>query len=437
MTRTARITALTLLLLSAVGRAQELRPGDVLSAKNWQLAKDLMPPEVLRHYERGDYANPIVEWKNGMQRWPKAFTAATQQNGATLRLDGHGSIVETATGKRPDYICGFPFPTVTADDPNAGLKILWNHYFNWWNNGNLRNYVEVHWVSGSGVERTATQDVYFLYYQGQPRQYIPPHNPDDLLAQFLATTVRPADLNGTAALTWRYRDPDKRDSVWAYVPALRRVRAVSPTNRSDGFLGSDMSQDDGPFFDGKPQDFTWKLVGEQDVLRLVDPFSLDGLQRRIKLPDGGWRGLFKKIPMVGFQDPAWKGSPWAPVSFALTRRRVWIIEGVPKDAYYLFGRIQLFIDKETYQGAYNRKFDWSGNLVNTYIVFADLNGSGGDGDDDFYGAGTIVYQGAENLKLNRATVITAPVEHGDPPNDRRIQLDPQFFASQALVRFGK
>ncbi len=437
MTRTARITALTLLLLSGVGRTQELQPGDVLSGKNWQLAKELMPPEVLRHYERGEYANPIVEWKNGMQRWPRAFTAATQRNGAALRLDDHGSIVETATGKRPDYICGFPFPTVTADDPSAGLKILWNHYFNWWNNGNLRNYVEVHWVSGSGVERTATQDVYFLYYQGQPRQYIPPHNPDDLLAQFLATTVKPADLNGTAALTWRYREPDKRDSVWAYVPALRRVRAVSPTNRSDGFLGSDMSQDDGPFFDGKPQDFTWKLVGEQDVLRLVDPFSLDGLQRRIKLPNGGWRGLFKKIPMVGFQDPAWKGSPWAPVSFALARRRVWIIEGVPKDAYYLFGKIQLFIDKETYQGAYNRKFDWGGNLVNTYVVFADLNGSGGDGDDDFYGAGTVVYQGAENLKLNRATVITAPVEHGDPPNDRRIQLDPQFFASQALVRFGK
>jgi len=31
--------------------------------------------------------------------------------------------------------------------------------------------------------------------------------------------------------------------------ALRRVRAVSPANRSDGFLGSDMSQDDGAFFE--------------------------------------------------------------------------------------------------------------------------------------------------------------------------------------------
>jgi hypothetical protein len=433
---TARITALTMLLLSGVVRAQELKPGDVLSKDNWELAKELLPPEILRHYEHGEYANQIVEWKNGMQPWPKAFIEGTQHNAEALALDAKGNIVEKATGNRPDHICGFPFPNVSAGDPDAGPKILWNHYFYWWNNGNLHNYVEMAWISTSGVERMATQDVYFLYYQGQPRQYVPPQNPDDLLVQFLATTVTPADLNGTASLAWRYRDPDKRDSVWAYVPALRRVRAVSPTNRSDGFLGSDMSQDDGPFFDGKPQDFTWKLAGEQDVLRLVDPTSLERVQHRVKLPNGGWRGLFAKTPMVGFEDPNWKGSPWAPINFALARRRVWIIEGVPKDGYYLFGKIQLYIDKETYHGAYNRKFDWNGNLVNTYAVFADLNGDD-DSDGDFYGAGTMVYQGAENLKLNRATVITAPKGDSDPANDRRFHIEPEFFASQALVRFGK
>jgi hypothetical protein len=65
-----------------------------------------------------------------------------------------------------------------------------------------------------------------------------------------------------------------------------------------------------------------------------------------------------------------------------------------------------------------------------------LNGLTGN-DDDLYGSSTTVYQGAENLKLNRATVITAPTDSGDPPNDRRLHLDPEFFASQALVRFGK
>ncbi len=428
--------AFGLAVLRHPARAEELKPGDVLSQENWQLAQDLMPPEILKHYERGEYANPIVSWENGRQKWSQDFLEGTERNRRELTLDDKGAIVERSTGKRPPYIRGFPFPDIDTEDPRAGLKILWNHYFDWWNNGNLHNYVRLNWVSATGVERSAIQDVYFLYYQGQPRAYSPPENPNDLLVQFLATAVSPADLNGTTALTWRYRDPEKRDSVWAYVPVLRRVRAVSPANRSDGFLGSDMSQDDGPFFDGKPEDFTWKLIGEKDQLRLVDPWSLKGDYKRVPLPGGGWRGIFKRVPMVGFQDPNWKGVAWAPLSFALAKRRFWIIEGVPKDPYYLYGKIQLYIDKETYQGAYNRKFDWRGELVATYSVFAPLNAAEAN-TGDYYSSGTVVYQGVENIKRNRATVVTPPVEMGDPYNDRRIRFEPQFFSPEALVRFGK
>ena len=114
----ATIIAFTMmLLLTGVAQAQELKPGDVLSEKNWQLAKDLLPPEILRHYERGEFANPVVEWKNGLQRWSKAFVESSQRNPEHLVLDAKGSIVDKATGQRPDYICGFPFPTVGADDP--------------------------------------------------------------------------------------------------------------------------------------------------------------------------------------------------------------------------------------------------------------------------------------------------------------------------------
>ncbi len=436
MKSTAVISALATIAFAICVRAEELAPGDILSQENWRLAKDMMPPEVLRHYERGEYANPIVSWENGRQRWGRAFLEATRRNAETLTLDDRGAIVEKATGGRPPHIQGRPFPTVTADDPRAGIKILWNQHAEIWNDGNFHNQMQVNWVSAEGVERTAKQEVSSLYYQGQPRQYIPAQNSDDLLVQFLAITVEPADLNGTAALNWRFRDPDRRDSVWAYVPALRRVRAVSPANRSDGFLGSDMSEDDGAFFDGKPEDFVWKLVGEQDVLRLVDPFALRDECEDRPLPGGGWRGLFKKVPMIGFQDPAWKGLAWAPLSFALARRSCWVIEGVPKDRYYLYGKIQLYIDKETYHGAYNRKFDWRGELVNTYVVFAALNAAQGDGDD-YYSNACIVYQGAENIKLNRATVVTPPLEGRDPPNDRRITYDPELFSPQSLVRFGK
>jgi hypothetical protein len=33
-----------------------LKAGDVLDASNWKDAEGLLPPEVLKHYETGEYA---------------------------------------------------------------------------------------------------------------------------------------------------------------------------------------------------------------------------------------------------------------------------------------------------------------------------------------------------------------------------------------------
>src|SRR5262249_37057249 len=155
-----------------------------------------------------------------------------------------------------------------------------------------------------------------------------------LLFQLLAVTTSPADLQGTAALSYRFRDPTKRDLSWAYVPALRRVRAVSPANRSDGFLGSDQSQDDGFFFDGKREDFVWKLAAHRDGLRLADADSIAGKVTRKALPDGGWRTVYTNNDRsVGYMSSDWKGVAWAPTAGALAKRKFWVLEGVPKDKY--------------------------------------------------------------------------------------------------------
>src|SRR5262249_36536554 len=158
-------------------------------------------------------------------------------------------------------------------------------------------------------------------------------------------------------LSYRFKDPAKRDLSWAYVPALRRVRAVSPANRSDGFLGSDQSQDDGFFFDGKPEDFTWRITGHKDGLRLVDPGSLAGEVQRTARPDGGGRTkLINNDKTVGYMLDDWKGVAWAPAGAALAKRKFWVLEGLPKDKYYLFGKLELWIDDQSWAGAWNRKF---------------------------------------------------------------------------------
>jgi hypothetical protein len=296
----------------------------------------------------------------------------------------------------------------------------------------------VNWVKPQGLERRIDVLALFNYFDGLPERERPKENPQNFQAQELTVVKSPADVNGTAALTWRYRNPEKRDGSWTFVPALRRVRAISPANRSDGFLGSDMCQDDGPFFTGKPEDFTWKLVGMVDQLRLVDPINLEGKSGNTWLPSGGWRAVWPDMPYIGYMDPAWKGIAWAPRTAGLAQRRFYVVEGVPKDRYYLFGKLELYIDAVSFQGAWNRKFDWKGELMNSFQVMAwnPQSIKRPDGGTDFVQGSNQAYQTVEAVKLRRATV--AGIKSGPTAGfDGRITFRHGEFDLDSLSRYGK
>jgi hypothetical protein len=429
------ITLIACLAAWTAAAGAELKPGMMLNQDTCREAQDLLPPEIYEHYQKGEYTNPIVEFPDSAFKWDDGFAEATQWNREHLILDADKQPVDKDAGKRPDYITGHPFPDIRADDPDAGIKVIWNTLYQVYNGGNIHTVSSLNWLSRTGLDRSAGQDGYFLYYDGQPKQYIPRENPNNYLSQFLAVTTSPADLQGTAALGYRFKDPKKRDLNWAYVPALRRVRAVSPANRSDGFLGSDMCQDDANFFDGKPEDFTWKLVGQRDALRLTDPDALAGKVVRQALPGGGWRTPFANNDRTaGFQVKDWKGVPWAPVAAGLAKRKVWVVEGVPKDRYYLFGKLELWIDAYTYQGAWDRKFSWKGELLSNFQSMGPP--SAPLDDTERWGGQTFGYQLAENVKLSRAT-LGGTLPPGNVPQDLRVPLDPSFFDYQSLNRFGK
>jgi hypothetical protein len=417
--------------------AAGLEVGDVLDRSNWQLATDLLPPEILRHYEKGDYRNPIVLYPLDHHHWEKSFLEATEENANRLDVDERGSIIDRQTGKQPPYFYGIPFPNIDPNDPKAGVKIVWNQFLAYWHGGSSFNRALVAMMSRTGMDRQIIANGWFHFYDGQSPRYRK-ENPLNLQSQFLGVAVTPADLEGTASLTWRYRDPAKRDSVWAFVPALRRVRAVSPANRSDGYLGSDISGDDGFFFDGKPEDFEWKLVGKRDALRLVDPLSVQGPVPIEPLPGGGWVVLTdRNPPTFGFKDPDWKGVTWAPSDAALAKRPFWIVEGTPRDKYYLYGRIELWIDTITWDGAWNRKFSWAGEHVHTYQLLARTNHAAGPPEDrEWLPASTQAYACAENFKMDRATLSGM---RPDPKAAfyRRMPVDANIFDSVTLTRFGK
>jgi len=416
-----------------------LKPGDVLDQKSAQRAEGLLPPEILKHYQHNEYVNPISDWPANVYNWPEDFQAGSKQNTGRYTTGKLGEILETASGKQPAYIIGFPFPEIDPADPAAAVKILWNFYYRTYYFGNLRAESQLNMMSPGSLERRLDVDVSFMYYDGVPEQERVKNNPQNFLYQQLVVVNSPNDLQGTGSLSWRYRDPQKRDSSWAYVPALRRVRAVSPANRSDGFLGSDMSQDDGPFFDGKPEDFDWKLKGEVDQLRLVDPMNLQGKSGNNWLSNGGWRADWPAdLKFLGYMDPQWRGVSWAPIAAGLAKRRFYVIEGTPRDKYYLFGKIELYLDKISFQGAWNRKFGWKGELLNIEQVMAwnPHTVTRPNGKKDWVQGTNQAFQCAESIKLERATV--AGIKSSPTANfDARLTFDPKLFDLDALSQHGK
>jgi hypothetical protein len=411
-----------------------LKPGVVLGPDNWEAAKDLLPAEILKHYQTGDYKNVIVDYPLGTMNQEPAWKEATEKNAGQLDVDDAGTIVFKGSGKQPDYLYGIPFPTIDENDPKAAVKIAWNQFLAYWGGGSSYNQTRVIMMQPKGIDRDIHADGYFNFWDGQDEKYRRP-NPNNLQSQFMGVTTFPTDLQGTASLTWRYRDADKRDSVWAFVPALRRVRAVSPANRSDGYLGSDISGDDGFFFDGKPEDFEWKLIGKREALRVVDPNNVKGNLTPQPAPGGGFETLtYDNPPMFGLEDKNWTGLAWAPVSGGLAKRPVWVIEATPKDRYYLYGKIQLWIDAETWDGSWNIKYSWQGDVVHSYQTMARIGQKAADGE--VIPAATQAWACAENFKMNRAT-LSGMRASPKAPSVRRIVIDPNIFDAQALARYGK
>jgi hypothetical protein len=434
------VLALVFATTVASARAADWKTGDMVDKETWQKATDLLPPEILKHYEKGEYVNKFVDWPADKQDHAPEFKAGTEANAGKFTISPEGTILDKATGKQPSYLLGYPFPTIDDQEPAAGFKILWNYFYRtWYYSGNIYAESQINWMAPTGLERRADVQASFSYYDGVPQDVLPDSNPENFLYRNLALVVGPADLNGTAALTWRYRDGAKRDSTWAYVPALRRVRATSPANRSDGFLGSDESPDDGPFFDGKVQDFTWKLVGQSDQLRYSDERNLRGEAKARWVEGKGWDTEWPDIPFLGYMDKSWRGIAWAPTGGAvLSKRKFWIIEGVPRDKYYLYGKLQLYIDSITYQGAWVRKFGWKNELLAIHQVLGwhPIAFTRPNGKVDYNEGSNQAFQCIENLKMNRATV--AGIKSSPTAAFySHIKFNPTVFALDALARSGK
>lgn len=72
---------------------------------------------------------------------------------------------------------------------------------------------------------------------------------------------QPADVRGTAFLSWEYDETAREDDKWLYMPAMKKVRRISGASKNEYFMGSDFTYDD--LGDRRVDEDTHTLLGEE------------------------------------------------------------------------------------------------------------------------------------------------------------------------------
>ncbi len=78
--------------------------------------------------------------------------------------------------------------------------------------------------------------------------------------------LSPANVKGTGFLVYDYAEAGRDDDQWLYLPALRKVRRISASDRGDYFLGTDFSYEDIKKENKIAlEDYRFRTLGREDV----------------------------------------------------------------------------------------------------------------------------------------------------------------------------
>ncbi len=85
----------------------------------------------------------------------------------------------------------------------------------------------------------------------------------------------PADINGTALLTFSHKTGD--DDQWLYLPALKRVKRISSSNKSGPFVGSEFAYED--ISSQEIEEYTYKFLRPEELdgraMYVIEQYPVD------------------------------------------------------------------------------------------------------------------------------------------------------------------
>jgi hypothetical protein len=417
----ATLTAMSVIMATPAAFA-ELKPGSKLDKSNCQEAKGLLPENVMEKFCDGKYSAEIIEIKDEAFQYSKKFRSDTEHNTGKYYVTDDGYMHETATKTWPHFWTGLPFPQIEESDPKAANKVMYNAQMTRFQYDDVYWFLSLKWVTPTGFDRSVEFGAYATPFIGRHSGQLA--NPDDCYLKDIIFGVAPYDVVGVSTLEWWHTDPTQWQSIWAFVPTIRRVRRVTASNTSEGLFGSIIARDDPFGWAGKIQYMNWKLIGVQDVLVPIGP---TGMEKAVLPGEAAPKKLASDLTMikdkagitagqvgrvtwteeermkVGYDTPGWQGVAWAPSQLKLAKRKCWVVEATPKDPYYAYGRRVVYLDRVVYWGFWATLYDRAGEYWKTLMWFDKMSYTPGREQTTkhpYFGLG-------EDVRQNRASFFDA------------------------------
>jgi hypothetical protein len=295
-------------------RIPGLELGVALSQANAQLAKEVLPEEILRLLTAGDFSITIQETTDLPPR--PSYLEATRQYSHEVTFNGGRNL--------QNYRAGTPFPLLDPADPQAGEKLAWNlRYRDLGEAFELKAYPRQLNASG-GVEHSnrGHMRLRFGMYRPNPADNDRQWQAQGILMKNSFELLAPSDQEGNLNLRTFYDDDTRATEQWRYSPQNRRTRKdyVNYVTPIGGYY--EMLQEEQPplFFQGYLHDYDWMFRGARVML-------VPGFLKTTALDYGGKNGWYPQVP--------WE------------LRHVLVLECTPRHSHP-FGRRVFFLDQQTY-----------------------------------------------------------------------------------------
>jgi hypothetical protein len=366
-------------LMGAITAQAQVKPGDVITRENASKVKALVSPGSYLLVQDGMSMNIVP---SGRLEWPVPYIEATEKYHAQVSLARDGSL--------QNYVAGQPFPLLDTNDPELATKIMWNFSFRplYSDDADLRFPEIAAFKPDSKGDPVGYFTVgHLALYSNVGRIEVPPIPMDpDVLASGVRYRfafypfLEPAGLRGYGLLRFRHLDQKTEDNTWVFNPLSRRIRRGAAETLTDaigmigGFGGgggsgggggggmgggsgaavaggsapsliTTMDADSFFGFAGKETDYTYKFLGDKNMLAVVHAKN----SPEVACPTDGGRTI-------------------CPENWEMRHLYVVQADAKPGENFSIPRRI-LYIDSEGWFITASDQYDRKGELWKTVVAF--------------------------------------------------------------------